>query len=264
MSAKNKPTVWQFVILCLSVFVLAILAIETFVKPGPDVASILQTCDTLICFVFIGDFFARLFRARDKMAFLKWGWIDLVSSIPALDMFRWGRAVRVIRILRVLRAIRSLKVLVSFFFANRNKSIFASALLTSLTLITFASVAILNLEDAPQSNITSAEDAMWWSLTTMTTVGYGDRFPVTTGGRLLGAVLMTAGIGLFGIFTGYLASWFVGDGDEKQDELAARLDQLEKRIVDLTEAVKAISTPNGEVGTGGKGPSAEPQAAGAG
>ena len=77
---------------------------------------------------------------------------------------------------------------------------------------------------------------MWWAVSTMTTVGYGDRFPVTTEGRILGALLMTAGVGLFGIFTGYIASWFVEREPEptsREVELQAQLTRLESKIDDL-------------------------------
>ena len=61
----------------------------------------------------------------------------------------------------------------------------------------------------PDANIKTAEDALWWSYVTITTVGNGDRFPVTTGGRIIGTLLMTAGVGLFGTFTAFVSSWFL-------------------------------------------------------
>lgn len=74
--------------------------------------------------------------------------------------------------------------------------------------------AILQLENDPNSNIKTAEDALWWSNVTITTVGYGDKFPVTTSGRILGAALMTVGVGIFGTLTALMASWFV-EGKKK-------------------------------------------------
>lgn len=83
----------------------------------------------------------------------------------------------------------------------------AVSIITVLVVI-FSSISILIVEKDPLSNIKSAEDALWWSLVTVTTVGYGDKFPVTTEGRLIGVVLMFLGVGIFGTFTGYIASWF--------------------------------------------------------
>lgn len=60
-------------------------------------------------------------------------------------------------------------------------------------------------------SVKTAEDALWWSYTTITTVGYGDKYPVTTEGRLIAMALMTVGVGLFGAFTAYLTTWFVKD-----------------------------------------------------
>ena len=95
----------------------------------------------------------------------------------------------------------------------------------SLLLVVFGSIAMLQFEGGQSAgNIKTAEDALWWAITTITTVGYGDRFPVTTEGRLLAGVLMIAGVGLFGTLSGFIASWFlapqsIGKHQEKEIEL---------------------------------------------
>lgn len=86
-----------------------------------------------------------------------------------------------------------------------------AAAIIAVLMIIFSSIAVLQVENDPNSNIKTAEDAIWWAYVTITTVGYGDKFPVTTEGRLIAALLMTVGVGLFGTFTAYLASWFVGE-----------------------------------------------------
>jgi voltage-gated potassium channel len=96
-----------------------------------------------------------------------------------------------------------------YVFKNKAKGAFTSVAILALLLVIFCSIAILQVEKAPDSNIKSAEDAIWWAYVTITTVGYGDKYPVTTEGRIIAAVLMTAGVGLFGTFTAYVASWFV-------------------------------------------------------
>jgi voltage-gated potassium channel len=78
-------------------------------------------------------------------------------------------------------------------------------------MLIFGSIAILQVEQDPNSNIKTAEDSIWWAFVTITTVGYGDKYPVTTEGRIIAAFLMVAGVGLFGTFTGFIASWFMGD-----------------------------------------------------
>jgi voltage-gated potassium channel len=89
----------------------------------------------------------------------------------------------------------------------------------SITLTIFSAIAILHLENVPESNIKTAVDALWWSFVTITTVGYGDKYPVTPEGRAIAILLMTAGVGLFGTFTGLVASYFVEP--EQKREIAS-------------------------------------------
>lgn len=82
----------------------------------------------------------------------------------------------------------------------------------------FGSISILQFETAPESNIKTAEDAIWWAFVTITTVGYGDRYPVTTEGRIIAAFLMITGVALFGTFTGFIAAWFMCDKSNNKIE----------------------------------------------
>ncbi|HUP59660.1 MAG TPA: potassium channel family protein [Thermoanaerobaculia bacterium] len=89
-------------------------------------------------------------------------------------------------------------------------------------LIVGTSAAILRFEDLPDSNIRTADDAVWWAFTTITTVGYGDRYPLSGEGRFIAAILMTAGVGLFGALSAALATWFLAAEDQATDnEIAA-------------------------------------------
>ncbi len=225
---------FQLVMLVLSIYVLIALFVEAAVDLPAEVKTLLQQIDNAICVIFLIDFCIRLARSRDRWRFMRWGWIDAVSSIPMVDAFRWGRLVRIIRILRMLRAFRSTRVLVKYFFRNRALGTFATVALISVTLTIFSSIAVLNFEDVPEANIKSASDALWWSFVTITTVGYGDKFPVTPEGRVIAVFLMTAGVGLFGTFTGLLASFFVEaeqEKDEAEDDAEADAVLVELRAI---------------------------------
>ncbi|WP_336517006.1 potassium channel family protein [Pollutibacter soli] len=207
----EKLTFLNLIIIILSIYVLVALMLDTFIKLPSEVSRILYITDNLICFVFLFDFAVRFRKAQNKLAFLKWGWIDLVSSIPSFDFMRVGRALRLIRLIRILRAFRSTKHLVQYIFRQKSRGALTAAITIAILMVIFSSIAILQVEVDPSSNIKTAEDALWWSYTTITTVGYGDKFPVTTEGRLIAVALMTVGVGLFGTFTAFLASWFIGE-----------------------------------------------------
>lgn len=201
----------SILIVILSVYVLGALVVETFFTLPPETVRTLHLLDDAICIVFLIDFGVRYYRAPNKWQFMQWGWVDLISSIPTLDALRVGRGLRLIRLLRVLRAFRSVRHLINHVYARRSQGAFATVATIAVLMVLFSSIAILQVEKDPASNINTAEDALWWSYVTVTTVGYGDKYPVTSEGRLIAALLMTTGVGLFGTFTGFLASWFVED-----------------------------------------------------
>ncbi len=194
--------------LALAIFVLLALVIEMVVKLPPETVTLLNYIDNGVCMFFIGEFFYRLWTSKNKLQYLKWGWIDLISSIPNIEILRFGRFVRVVRVIRIMRAVRSSKKVFSILMENRSGGTLSTVILATILLILFSSIAILNLETTPDSNITNAGDALWWSFVTITTVGYGDFYPVTLGGRIIASILMIGGIGLFGTFTAFVADWF--------------------------------------------------------
>ena len=180
--------------------------------------------------------------AKSKLGYMKWGWIDLLSSIPAVSFLRWGRFVRLIRILRIIRGIKSARMIMTFLFANRAKGALTAVALICFVLVIFSSITVLELEaSSPNANIKTAGDAMWWAYATITTVGYGDKYPVTAGGRILAAILMTAGIGLFGTFTAYVASTFLNppkkpDGEPVEQKILKQLGEITSRLEAIEKA----------------------------
>lgn len=207
--------------LLISVLAMAMLAVDAFGNVDGGTRSILVYADTVLCGLFFIDFLVTLYRAENKWKYMAtWGWLDLLSSIPVLDGARWGRAARVVRIVRLLRGVRSVRVLAQFVVQRRTQSGLLAAALLVLLLITFGSIAVLHVERplGAAANIRTAEDAVWWSITTMTTVGYGDRYPVSTEGRLVAVLLMITGVGLFGALSGLMAAAFLSPAESKHDQ----------------------------------------------
>lgn len=236
---------FQFIVLVLSLVILGTLVVETLFAPPPEIARVLRVFDTLACGVFLVDFGLRFRRAPSKRTFMRWGWIDLLASIPTFDAGRWGRLLSVIRIARLLRGVRSFQRLAELLLGNRRRGGVASVVLVTLLVITFASVAILILERTPQANIHTAEDAVWWSVSTITTVGYGDTFPVTTEGRLLAMALMFCGVGLFGTLSGIVASFFFGKVEEAEDEILGEVRALRAELAEFrTDKSRPPSPPS--------------------
>jgi voltage-gated potassium channel len=215
---SEKVGPFHILLVALSLYVLVALFIEAVISVSASTHSILLYVDNAICVIFLFDFCYRLVTANSKMRFLRWGWIDLVSSFPALPALRIGRAVRVVRVLRVLRGFRSLKTIGGTLFARRAKGSIATAIFLCTLLIVFSSITILHVETGSNANIRGPEDALWWSIVTMTTVGYGDRFPTSTEGRMIAVILMLSGVGAIAILSGAFAAWFTETEENKHKD----------------------------------------------
>ena len=233
---------YQLFMLVLCLYALGVLAAQSVVRLSPQTRGVLDYADYIVCTLFFLDFVISLVRAPNRWRyFAAWGWLDLLSSIPTIDVARWGRAARVLRIFRVLRGLRATKLIATLVLRRRAQSSFLAASLVAILLIVFCSIAVLHFETDAEANITTAEDAVWWAFATITTVGYGDRYPVTSEGGFIAAILMCAGVGLFGTFSGFLAAWFIGSqADPDQTAGSPDLVAIQQELANLREAIARL------------------------
>jgi len=234
---------FQLIILILSVYVLIVFAIQTFVRDlSPDTTGILDKIDFIVCIFFLWDFFLRFWKAPSKLEFMKWGWIDLISSIPILILPASNhiRMLRIVRLFRILRAFRSTKIIAHFLYRNRARTGVISVVLISFLVAIFAAIAELNLETSPESNIKTSEDALWWAFSTITTVSC-EKYPVTEAGRVVALFLMAAGVCLFGCITAYIATVFL---EPLQKEEESEVKQVLEEMRLLREKIEALETSN--------------------
>jgi voltage-gated potassium channel len=175
------------------------------------------------------DFSLRLSSAESKGRYLRHdgGVFDFLGCLPALRIFRLFRIMRASRIIRRLGGPRVVRELRS---GLAEGTLYFVVLLLILTLEICGLLELLFEADAPGANITTAGDALWWGYVTATTVGYGDQYPVTPGGRLTGLLMLTVGVALFATFSGYLANAFLS---RKRPASPATDPDLESALAEL-------------------------------
>ena len=218
----------------LSIANLPLLVIYPFQSQSWYLVLFIESALTL---VFVIDFAYRLKTASSKSGyfFREKGFLDLLSCAPALRIFRLFRIVRAVRITRQLGGPRV--------FRELRQELASGALyfviFVGITVLEIVGLLELRFEEhAPGANITTAGDALWWGYVTATTVGYGDYYPVTTGGRLAGLVMLTVGVGLFATFSGFLANAFLAPKRRELAELPPDIAEIHA-LLDQQEATAA-------------------------
>jgi voltage-gated potassium channel len=226
---RKHSNAYNIFILVLTVLSLAVMVVMLLPVSNATL-QLLSVYDNLICVIFLIDFFSNLRAASKKSDYFikERGWLDLLGSIPSLGLltnagkfiglFRLARLSRFARIARLLRG-ENKKTLVKDVLENRSRyAVFITILMTILVL-TVASVLVLQFESkSPEANITTGGDALWYALVTITTVGYGDFFPVTTAGRVTAMFIMFMGVGIIGALASILASLLVGGAPPEEEE----------------------------------------------
>jgi voltage-gated potassium channel len=199
------------------VFLVVLILPAAYPDLPPGARTALAAIDIGIWAAFLAEYLARLFVAPDRLRFIIRNPFDLLLVvIPVLRPLRLLRSITLIRAARLTRigagagrAVRESRV----HLASR-----AALLAAGSAAILILSIAVMEFDverAAAKANITTFNDALWWAVSTITTVGYGDHYPVTAAGRAIGIVLMIAGVGSFGVVAASAAAWFISAGQEE-------------------------------------------------
>lgn len=212
------------------------------VMPDAD-RAVAKTCSMVEWFVwgaFAVDYVVRLLLAEHRGRFVRTHWLDLCAVL-----------------LPMIQPLRLLRLVATLTLVGRRARMASQIRLTTYVvgsvvgLLMFGSLAVLSVErDAPGGNIKTLGDAVWWSFTTMTTVGYGDHAPTTGLGRVLAVGLMLSGIALLGVVTANIAAWFIArfeKDDAEERRQTAAIEALTAEVKALRAQVTALSGAEPEV-----------------
>lgn len=167
---------------------------------SPSATSVCRWILVVVWLLFAIDYFVRLSVAEDKKKYFRSNLLDFAAvALPVLPLLRAVRA---------LVAVTSVSRKTS---ASRSRDVTTSVIVLAVATWFVAGLAVTEAErGVPGANIEHVGDGWWWALTTMSTVGYGDEFPISTSGRIVGVALMIMGVALLGTITAALASNFNG------------------------------------------------------
>lgn len=194
----------------LSVLAITNILLAIIYSGSTYIIGVLAIMNVPISLFFLGDFLRRMSVAESKSYyfFKDFGWADLLASVPFQEL----------KLFRVFRIIKAYRIIANVGLRNIRKQVqkdwattaLYTIIFTIMLLLEYASIAVLEIEGSnPHGNIKTASDAIWWVYVTIATVGYGDKYPVTNGGRIVGIIVMFVGVSLFGVITGFLANKFL-------------------------------------------------------
>jgi len=250
MERKNLT---ELVIGVLAVVSIVLVAVESLVELSPGALWGIYAADLVICIVFAADFIHRLRIAESRSRFWKVHGYEILAMIPAMAFYGLGSIPAISSALRSLRLIRVVRVIVLMArmrrVMSRGGGVMRFSYLVTMLLITFAIIfagafAVMILEsDTEAAQITNFSDAVWWTISTVTTVGYGDIVPQSVAGRVIGMALMVVGIGVMAAFISEVSATMVTSRLKRKaarDDLRSSLaEKIKGQIDDLDKLSEA-------------------------
>lgn len=222
-------------VLALAMLPLLIVPLAATLPKSADQAIV--AADYVIWALFALDYAIRLYLSPQRGRFVRTHIPDLIIVVvPFLRPLRVLRSARLLRLLRLTRlAALAAKALTNVRAILRSRGL-NYVLLVAVALVFLAAALVVEFERGHEAaSIESYPDALWWAVTTITTVGYGDAFPLSPAGRGVAVFLMVAGIAVFGVLTASIAAYFVEQKESPDptphlEAISARLDAIEARL----------------------------------
>jgi len=244
---NERSNTYDLFILAVTLIAVVVLLILWLPGIDPETKVVAYALDSVLSLIFLADFIHCLRHAPARGQYFKRrGWMDLLGSVPVIPILRLLRLARAAQIVNVMRQLsrREKRQIIRGDIAHTT---FWTTLFLTILLVALASLLIMQVEStAPQANILSGRDALWWAVVTVATVGYGDKVPVTDNGRLLGSGLMIIGVLFVSVLTSYVTTTLfilraqsqTQSNDRDDRPMVRRLAQIEKEMATIRQLLE--------------------------
>lgn len=236
---RDLSRLFESMIIFLILADVILLTLITFVPVNPQVYGMIVFFDLTVVLILIPEFIYRMYQAPDRRDFLKHNWTDIIGMVPELLVGHYSTYLRYFRLIRIAALFKKeIRHILDYLHKTHiDQGIFA------ILIILFSGTIIFYIVEHGQNpGMVGLDDALWYMVVTITTVGYGDISAQTHAGRLVGVVIMFAGIGFISFLTATITSIFIKDTEieemDKIDVLHDKIDTLQAEIAELKELIK--------------------------
>ncbi len=228
---------WHFILLFASGFVIIALLFDYFFfEKEPELIYFFRIGDLFACLIFFVDFILSLKEQKHKKNFWRLACLDLFASIPNLASWGLKYFAWFFYLCALIRIARSTLRLVTYLFLEKDKALMSIASTLLFSSIFISSLLILEMErNFDNANIRTLEESIWWAISTVTTVGYGDFYPVSLNGRIVAVFLMFVGITLFSMLAALVLSWLLTSIARNEEDTSH--EEISKTVKDIKELI---------------------------
>lgn len=254
----QRFTKYQAVIIVLSLVVVVMTLLQLALTLTPTVNRLFNVLDRLIWLFFFVDYLVRLSRSESKREFILKNKLDLLVIIPFYSFYRLFRLIRVTEVIPLLKFTKILRATVMLGKISKQVGRFIRTNNLNYVLVYTIIIVLLGAGGLTLTEGMDLKDALWWSIVTVTTVGYGDIVPKTGGGRIIATLVMLSGIGFLGALTGTISTYFLNRREETYrpkivEEMVEKLEHFDElsleefqQIVSVLELIKKGQTSSVE------------------
>lgn len=223
---------FEFIILFLIISDILLLTSLFFIDVSPMTYKIIVYYDLCVVLVLIPEFLYRLWKSPDRKKFLLQNWPDILGMIPEILVGPISTFFRYFRLIRIVRIIALFKTQLRHFITIIHKTSLDYGIILVVIILMISSVLFFYFESGINDSVNTFDDAFWYLLVTITTVGYGDIYPKSSQGRILGFIIMATGIAFTSFLTATITSRFVKTSEKNKIEIVdKKLEKIQTQLI---------------------------------
>lgn len=213
MDEDPKLSILELIILSLTIYTIFSIIMQLVFQVSTEMMKLFNLFEWICSGFFLYEWGYRFKNAKNKLKFTIYNFLDLIASFP-IGFLAGFKALRLLRIFQVIKIFGSISRFKKYLGCNK-VHVFKLILFSGFTLLTMISPIMILFFEEEKGNICTMDDCLWYTFTTITSIGYGNVFCITPGGRISTVIMTVVGMGLFSLFSGLVINYILTKSREE-------------------------------------------------